>query len=289
MIMVGYFSDRSLFVQEVKGLVVTPAQNNGILGINPLTSLSRVVLHYHTLDESGAVKDDSLQKGFVFSNALANPNFTNYRVDRAATELAAITQPYQSFQPASGLRAVQNGSPAITKLDLSKFYEFADTVENLVINSAQLIIGDVQPLSATPPIRTLALKIMNKQNDLFTNYGIAAERDAINAYATGSGFINLLPSGRHFYVNADGSSQQAVNNIFYDEDNEQYIGYLTLFTQSLFKNKNDADGINENRITFLGLTALNPGASTSVDRTVFNANNVKLRIYYTRPTSSINR
>ena len=281
------FSDRNLFVQEVKGLVVTPTQSNGMLGFNPLTSLSKVILHYHTQDGAGVVK--TLEKAFVFNNAVLNPNFTNYRANRSATELAGITQPYQSFKPGSGLRAVQNGSPAITKLDLSKFYEFADTVENLVINSAQIIIDDVQPSLETPPIRTLALKIMNNQNDQFTNVNVAADRDAITNYGIGSGFINLLPSGRHFYINADGSATQGVNNIFYDEDNEQYIGHLTLFTQSLFKNKNDADGINETRITFLGLTALNPGASTSIDRTVFNANNVKLRIYYTRPTASVNR
>jgi hypothetical protein len=267
---------------------MTPAQSNGVLGFNPLTSLSKVILHYHTLDEAGAVKD-TLQRGFVFSNAFANPNFTNYRVDRNATELAGIAQPYQGYKPASGLRVIQNGSPVITKLDFSKFYEFADTMDNVVINSAQLIIGDVQSSLATPPIRTLGLKVMNSYNDLFTNFSIVAEREAVSIYGAGSGFYNLLLSGRHFYVNADGSSSQAINNVFYDEENEQYIGYLTLFTQSLFKNKNDADGINDSRITFLGLTPLNPGASTSVDRTVFNANNVKLRIYYTRPTASINR
>ena len=50
------FSDPALFVQDVKGLVVTEAEDNGILGINPLTTLSKVTVHYHTVT-NGSVAD----------------------------------------------------------------------------------------------------------------------------------------------------------------------------------------------------------------------------------------
>jgi hypothetical protein len=57
---------------------------------------------------------------------------------------------------------------------------------------------------------------------------------------------------------------------------------MTLFAQSLFANKNDEDGINENRLWYAALFPASPSASRGISRTLFQKENVKLRVVYTR-------
>lgn len=271
------FSDRNLFIQEIKGLVITPTENSGILGFNPVHSSSKIVLHYHRLNEQN--ETDTLERSFVFNKAEFNPNFTNYSTDRTATELASITQSYQPVQPGSGMRAVQNGSPLITKLDLTRFYDFADTLENILVNSAELVISNVASPEGMEAHRSLMLVMMNNDDNLFTLYN--------NETAGSFGNYYLYPQGRRFYVHADATTSQATLN--YNPEEDEISGFITLFAQSLFRNKNDKQGnISDSRIKYLALFPLDPFIAGSVHRTVFNASNIKLRINYTMPAAVSN-
>lgn len=275
------FSKRELFVQAIKGLAITPVGSNGILGFNPGAALSKIVLHYHRLNDKNEI--DTLQRNFVFNNAqfALNPNFTNYTADRSATELSAITQPYQSYAPPSGLRAIQNGSPLATKIDLSQFYQFAeqDSVKNIIINSAELIISDVQSPGGLQPHNSLSLILMNNEDDRLMR--LTNDRTAVlrNYYISGQ--------GNRYYVGSENSSGPAT--LTYIPDDKKFSGSLNSFFQSLFRNKQNNDGsVNENRITYLALFPASPLISGTVNRTVFNGNNVKLRINYTQPAPVAN-
>lgn len=276
------YSDPELFSQEVKGLVLRPTQSNGILGIQPQTSLSKVIMHYHT-ERNGEVVE-TLQKAFVFSGSEINPNFTNYTANRSGTELAPLMQSYQSYQPGSGLRVVQSGSPLITKLDLTKFYAIADTIDNVLVNSAELVISDVESTSTTNAHAALLIKIINNNANIFSTSRVSTDRQALTPY-----FVFSAHEG-HYYIASDGSSstQPGAATLQYDNDKKRLSTFLTLFVQSLFVNKKNADGVNGNRISALALYPGNPGGGSAVNRTVFNANNIKLRIYYTRPTANSN-
>jgi hypothetical protein len=266
------------FIHQIKGLALVPAfDSEGVLGIRILDGFSAVTLHYHTT-ENNAVKD-TLSRNYVFNYA----SFSNISSDRSGTELSAISQPYQSYQPLSGLRYVQSGSPLITKLDLNDFYKFADqdSNKNVIINSAELIIADVESSGGTDPHAGLVMKIMNDK-DQFTNIHITEEREAVSRYY-------VATDVNHYYVNSDESTSEAsFARLLYASDTRQFAGFVTLFVQSLFKQRNDSDGINEKRIAFLGLYPLSPAISSSVTRTMFHAGDVKLRIYYTRPGSNVN-
>ncbi len=274
------FSDRQLFTQEIKGLVITPTETNGIIGFNPLSLLSKVVLHYHRLNDKN--ETDTLQRNFVFSNAPfgLNPNFTNYSTDRSATEFAPITQPYQGYAPTSGLRAIQNGSPLVTKIDLSEFYNFADedSVKNIIINDAELVIENVQSSDGLAPHNSLMLLVMNNNNDRLARISTTMN-EALQEY-----FIRQEEGSSYYYVGAERASSPAT--LSYNSDEKKYSVFIDSFVQSLFRGAfKEDESLNENRIIYLAVFPASPILSGTVNRTVFNAGDVKLRINYTQPAA----
>ena len=259
------------FKAKIKGLALVPGAEPGVLGINVINSfgqLSNVTLHYHTLTDAGAV-DDTLSRRFGFEYA----SFTKIDADRIGTELDAL-QPYQSVEPLSGERYVASGAPVVTKLDLTPFYNFADTVENILINEAELVIDNVTGPEGIRPHSALMFRLMNNNNDQFLNNHIAADRELANNY-----FVLSSQSEYYYFVATEGSTPATLE---YDSEDKRFSGFMTLFAQSLFKNKGDADGINDSRIQYMALVPANPPAARSVTRTLFNQDNVKLKITYTR-------
>lgn len=265
---------QQLFKYNVKGLALVPGESPGILGINVVNSFgqhSQVMLHYHTLDDAGAV-EDTLTRTFGFDYA----GFTKIEGDRTGTELAAITQPYESFAPANDLRYMQSGAPVITKLDLSDFYSFADTVDNILVNSAEFIIDNVDAPLGSNPHAALMLRLMNNTTDQFANNDVSADRELVTPYYA------VTSASEDYYMASSDGSVTVPAGISYNSETGKYSGFVTLFVQSIFANKNDTDGINENRLKYLALYPMSPSATRSVTRTVFHKDNVKLRVYYTR-------
>lgn len=265
------------FLNQVRGLALIPSESQAILGIRLFNNLSVVTVHYRTV-ESGAVKD-TLSRSYGFNL----PSFTRIRADRSGSALAGAV-PYQTFSqaPDIGKRYIQNGNPVLTKVNLDNFYAFADTVGNVLLNEAAFVIDGVESPAAMPAIGKLGFKPMN-ENNTFSNFAVAAtDRIAMTPYLLANSNPDgvLLPDGKQYIVKADISSDPAE----LDYSNGRYSAYLTFFFQKLLKERNDTDGINESPLRYIGLVPLTPSVASSVSRTVFNAENVKLRIYYTKPT-----
>lgn len=258
-----------LFKSQIKGIALLPGDEPGILGINVLASttgqFSKVTLHYHTLTEAGAV-DDTLSRSFGTELS----SFTRIQADRTGTELAG-TVPYQSTDT-PGLRYVQSGAGLLTKLDLSPFWVFADSVDNVLINSAELSIG-ASGASGLKPHDGLMLALMNNETDQLLNSAVAADREVVSQYYSAS-----ADGTRYFVAGTD-----AGGTIQYDGEANRFSGFITLFAQSLFSSKDKGDGtVNEERLKYVALYPVNPPIGRSVTRTIFPKENVSLRIYYTR-------
>jgi len=260
-----------LFKAQVRGLALVPAADNpGIYGMNVINDfgkVSRVFLHYHTVDGSGGVADT-----LVRTLGIDYASFTKVDTDRTGTELEGI-QPYQGTETLSGLRYIQSGSPIITKLDLAPFYAFADTVDNILINSAEFVIENLDAPPGQRPPGSLTFRLMNNNSEQFLNTRVAADAEFLSA----SQYFILASD--HYFTPSNGTS---IVSIGYKADENRYSGFMTLFTQTLFTNKGDQDGINENRLKYLALVPSNPPLERSVSRAVFSKDDVKLRIYYTR-------
>lgn len=263
-----------LFRSQIRGLTLAPPTEPGVLGINLINSfgqLSRVTVHYHTLTDGGAVKDTLVAAlGFEYAS------FTKVQVERGATELAGMV-PYETVEPLSGQRYVQSSAGLITRLDLSSFYEFADTVENILVNSAELVISNVSGPNGLEPHNSLMLRLMSNTSNNFLNAKVTDDRSvAMNYYVLGG-------STDPYYVVAAESGSAAT--LDYKADNGRFSGFLTLFAQSLYASRKDQDGINENRLRYVSLVPASPPVNRGLTRTLFNKDNVNLRIFYTRATT----
>jgi len=268
-------AEYNTFRSKIKGLALLPGEEPGALGFTVAGSsgqFSRVILHYHTLTDAGAV-DDTLTR--TFGTELSS--FTKIDADRTGTELAGIV-PYQNIDPLSGLRYVQSGAAVITKLDLTPFYAFADTVDNILINSAELVIEDVSGSAGYEPHSALMLRLMNSTNDQFLNNRIAADREQGAMY-----YVLSSSNEPYYFAAAEAAPVPVPASLVYNDENNSFSGFMTNFAQSLFVNKVRDDGsVNENRLKHLALFPVSPPAQRSTSRTIFSKEKVSLRIFYTR-------
>lgn len=273
------FSNRKLFKSVFKGLVFVPSNCNAIIGINPVNTSTRMRMYYHTSDNTG-IKDT------LFRDFYTGVSFTNISTSRSAEFPSELT-PYSGTSPVSGIRAIQAGSAMVTKIDLNPFYEqFADTLTRpILINEAEIVISSVPSSNAYTPINYLDMRIM-KENDKYVDFRIKADSAIISRYHT-------VTDSRHFYVASDllsGTGTPAAG-LSYRKSKNSYSGNVTLFVQTLIKNK---DKPIDNRIRYLGLypassiIGINSVTSLgkSVDRMIFNKADIKLRVYYTIPNTT---
>jgi hypothetical protein len=259
------------FLLNFKGIALVPENSSTIfgfdLGENPSANFTRIYLYYHT-------PTDTAIASFVI-----NPSsFTNITADRSDTELAGLL-PYQETSPPSGKRFIQSGAAVTTKIDLSNFYAFLDTTENILINEAQLTINNVESPVGYAPHNSLRFRFL-KDNNYFANARMSADAETFKNY-------HFVSDGPYYGVQADNPTQTSQFSVLsYEADENRFNGYMTIFAQNVNDNKNDDDGINDARLRYIALFPNAPIVSKAVTRTVFHKDDVKLRITYTRPTSS---
>ncbi|HEY3525248.1 MAG TPA: hypothetical protein VGK47_03555, partial [Nitrososphaeraceae archaeon] len=215
------------FREVFKGLAIVPAStNNKVLGFSHTDGLSRLTFSYHTPSV------DSMVHTLIFGSL----NFSRVTTDRSMSDLSGLAS-YQSFDLTDS-RFVQAGSPVVTKLDLSNFYSFTDTIPNIQINSAELVItpnGVVDGLE--PPSLIVQLQHANNQ---FLNLRVQADRDML------TGYTQLDRNAWYYAAGSDLNIGTLVSPVIlsYSRSQNKYSGFLTLFVQDLFNNKTKEDKIS---------------------------------------------
>lgn len=255
------YTDDEKFVEIFKGLVVIPDQMDKIIGIKA-EDPSAVIVHYHT-------DDDTLSLNFQIQAS----NFTRIESDRSGTIIENIDNP-------TDLRFIQSGAGVVTKINFQSFLDFTDTIPNLELNSAELVIDPIQPFALRPPqeIWLQALTINDKptlpsdEEDSIARreYGFSVLEHHADTYRL---------SGRYF-IGKDypiASLANVLQILYSDGDRADYSGYLTIFLQHLYEAPDDKKLLN---------FAIRPSEfefGKSVNRAIFNKNNIRLKIYYTVP------
>lgn len=267
------------FIQLFKGLAIKSDAGDKILGVNTGSFIS---LHYHT------PTTDSLQQQLGFFGLA---NFSRIQSDLGASELAGI-QPSQDFYPADDMRYIQSGTGVYTKLDFGKFFEFADTVPNVVITSAQLVIEPVlDPGTLTPP-PSYVLRLLS--NNFLERYGRKNVQDSIDlmfynpSFPAHTGTLSadigpqnvLVEPDSAMYVSGDSSPL-----LRYDSEDKAITGNFALFFQQLSLVREQ-----KRRFQYFLLNPSAPAApnTKSVNRVIFPKDNIKLKVYYTKPTTPLN-
>ena len=262
------------FVKEFKGIAIVPDNADKIFGFNPSSTASRITLHYHDVDT------DSLQLNLAFSGVVG---YNKIDADRASSSLAGLNQYSQPFTPDNNLRYIQSGTGVLTRLDFGKFYEFVDNDSNsaMIVNEAELYLGIPEATSGYQQINALSLRGIKSEGYLkkiadpkINKAQYVADSTSISLYAgqlglSGNMFTPMSYDGQNiFTVSKTGS-------------NQYYNGYLTLFAQQLFKKDE-----NKERLRYFALFPESPQPGKSVNRLIFKSQEIKLRVYYTRPTAA---
>ncbi len=250
------FTNATYFTQQFKGLAIVPQQSDKVVGIDNFDPNTALTLYYH---------EEDVVKSVTFSLATLIA-FTQINSNRSGSELDGLNTFYSDFT-GSNNRHIQNGTSIVTKLDFSKFYEYMDTIPRIIINSAELSLNDVGSSTefAAPQNLSMAMLRMNNRNRT-----VSSRQDS----------IDIIPVARSIVVfNGSVLAANDAGGLFallYSSDDQTYLGYPTIFFQRLFN-------VKESKYPYWALTPVSPLAGKAVNRTVFPKDNIKLKIYYTRP------
>ncbi|MFN3839068.1 MAG: DUF4270 family protein [Cyclobacteriaceae bacterium] len=272
--------DFNTFTKEFKGLAVKPVSGDKIVGIDPVHFESRIIVHYQnpTLD--------SLTINIpIAGNSITS--FNEIKSDRSGSE-ADINQYFTDFDPVTGLRCVQSGVGLFTKLDFSEFIDFleTDTLPNIAINSAELVISDVESTEIFRSPGELYVRLLDPDNRLkvFNRQKTTQARDRdqkiMNLYNNST--RTLTPD--YTVVNPDSvltifTETSSYFTLGYSSSSNSYRGFFTLYAQELAISETDKP-----RFRYYILYPRN-GAKT-VNRVLFHKDKIKLRVYYTLPKAN---
>ena len=250
------FTNLNYFTQQFKGLAVVPQQSDKVVGINNFDAKTVITLYYHEEDVVKTVL-------FSLANLIA---FSQINSNRSGTELDGLNTFYSDFSGTNN-RHIQNGTSIVTKLDFSKFYEYMDTIPRIIINSAELSLNDVGSSTEFAVPQNLSMAMLRMNNRYRT---VSSRQDT----------VDIIPvAGAVLISNGSVLASNNAGGVFvlpYSSDDQTYLGYPTIFFQRLFN-------VKESKYPNWALTPVNPPAGKAVNRTVFPKDNIKLKIYYTRP------
>jgi hypothetical protein len=234
---------------------------------------TKLKIHYHQIDR------DSVSLNFRLANVAS---FVQLETDRSASDISSVTAYHQDYNLPDNCY-IQSGTGVLTTLDLSSFYAFRDTVPQMIVNSAELVITEViEESDLTPPsnlfVRLLddnRIKSYNRTRDAFRKEQDNLDLEKYNNQGRTLQLDNTVANfDSAFTVFAD------VNNylqLTYNTSAKSYRGFMTLFAQEM--------SIPEERKTPFTSFVLYPRhIGKTVNRVVFPKDKVKLRVYYTVPT-----
>ncbi len=271
------FLDDSTANLFYKGLAIVPnANNKKMVGFAPngivqgsaqTVAYSRMVLYYKE------APSDTVEKVINFSfNRFGGMSFNNIEVDRALSPELSGHSKYTSFVPTDNLLYSQSGDGVITSIDFSNFYDFTETIEkgNVIINSGELVFEGVEQSNEFKPISVFTLRALDNANRFKTVQTLQDTTD-LNLYQIRPTLSTL--DGQFTVINDTGSPAALTYS------GNTYRTYLTLFLQELANKEG-----SKTRFKIFGLVPESPQRGKSVNRTLLNRNNIKLRVYYTVPT-----
>ena len=205
-------------------------------------------------------------------------SFSNITTDRSASALNGA-QPFKEFVPPDNHFYVQSGTALVTKIDLTSFYNYVDTIENAVFNSAELVVTNTSQKKAPFFVQ---LRILDSTNHFRAPYIDSLVNDVI--VNTLPPYLSKIPTAwfiatgsTSIDVRGDQGSTIRVATDTYE------IGkiFITEFCQQVYRHKHD-----KRRITTLALMPSESEFQKSVNGLVLDGN-IKLRLYYSKPVIKI--
>ena len=291
--------DVNEFMGKYKGLAFRMPDGGGdkILGINPkfagsFPAAKDTKLSMYYTDGGAQTKTDFVlyfANSFTFSQTYPAISFTQIITDRSATALSGI-EGFKDFIAADHRYYVQSGTGLITKLDLADFYKFSDTVQNIVFNSAEIVVTNTSQKIAPAKLQ---LRMLDSLNHFRTPYIDSLLDDPLTpgvidlkvtsivnpyfAHMPTAWSIPVGPVESSIDVRGDLGVTYSISTDIY-EINKIFI---TEFCQQIYKYRH-----NPRRVTALGLMPSEQEFQKSVNSVILDQN-ISLRLYYSKPVVKI--
>ena len=245
------FSSKENFGGYFKGLSFVPtAGNSAILTYSVVDT--KMVLYYTETDSDGN-KD---QKTLVFA---VSPTITYNNISPNKNEgwngsdFDDLKSFYTPYVTSSGLAYVQSGTNLLLKLDMAFMQQFKDTVENAVIQKAELVYENIIGVSeTTPPPASMTYYFTSNDSLANENYKV------IPVLSNTAGTVNVS------YNSNDNEIRNDITLALYGIMNEAEFNQVILAPIQTVSN------------------VVIPTSKT-VNRMVVSKDNVSLRFYYSIP------
>lgn len=273
------FIDVPTLSGKYKGFSFVMTQGDKIIGIKPnfdspvRSQNTRLTLYY--TDTGVPAQVDFL----LYSQG--NTSFSKISTDRGATSLNGI-QAFQDFVPPNNRFYVQSGTALVTKLDLTNFYNYVDTLDNIVFNSAEVVVTNNG--AQVPPTKVL-LRVLDTTNhfrsalvDSLVNGAIKGVADAYFARIPSAIQLSQVASSTSINARADQGSQIAV------DPETHVIGkiFITEFCQQIYKYRSN----KKKRIRSIALMSDQLEFANSVNMLDLDPS-ISLRLYYSKPVVKV--
>ena len=281
-------SDPDAFMGKYKGLAFVMSQGDKIVGIDPtftspLPKRKDTKLSLYYTDGATRSRADFLfyfANNFTYGKTYPAVSFTTITTDRNSTALSGI-QSFKDFVPPDDHFYTQSGTALITKIDLTPFYNYVDTLENVVFNSAELVVTNTSKRKAPLNVQ---LRILDSTNHFRSPYIDSLLNDVITT--TLSSYFTKIPTAWIIGTSTTSSSidvrsDQGHTIPVVTDTYEVGKIFITEFCQQIFRHKRD-----KRRIKTLGLMPVESEFQKSVNGLVLDRN-ISLRLYYSKPVSKI--
>jgi len=284
------FDDFGAFSARYPGFAVTMPFGNKILGFTPVYSLptptdidSKIILKYN---ESGTTVAVDFPIYYSSINGVLNPvvTFSFVESDRSAGPLNGIL-PFQDFMPADNQMYVQSCTGIMAKFELAKVYAYFDTIENAVINSAEMVFENASTSVRAPQqFELLLLDSLNQFRGLYLDTLIAGQNIQINdpyLLKIQQGIVPLA-------ISATDSRVAILNELTGQTASiDQTTGkvgmtVLTEFFQQIIANKK-----SPRRAKAFAFHPLDNEFEKTVSSLKLDPSSAKVKIYYSKPLTSL--
>jgi hypothetical protein len=285
------FEDFLAFSTKYTGFAITMPIGNKILGFTPVYSLpspttvdSKLILKYLESDGTTLVQVD-FPIYYSSVGGTLNPvvTYTFLNPDRTTGVLNGIV-PFEDFKPADDKMYIQSGTGIMGKFDLGKFYEHFDPLQNVVINSAELVMENTYSGRTPQSFEFLLLDSGNQYRaytiDTVISAGVAKMVDPYLAKIN-RGIIPLAVGTDETRV---AIADDLTNGTLSIDQEDGTIG-KTLFSeffQQLVTYKSDP-----RRVKAFALHPMDNEFKKTVSQIKLSGSSAKLKIYYSVPLTNL--
>jgi hypothetical protein len=292
----GIFESFGEFSSKYPGLSVSMPAGNKILGFTPLYGLptpgpddSKLILKY-VEGTTPVVVDFPIYYASVSTTSgnvlMPVVSFSAVSFDPTGGPLDGLL-PFQDIHPSDNKMYVQSGTGLIGKFDFANFYTYFDTLKDVVINSAEMVLTNTSTFQAP---QKLEMVLLDEQNNFRSIY-----LDTVNASGDPSSIKDPYLAKLEFYdavaltaVSATDTRAVILNaistNIVPVNQQTGEVGrtILTEFYQQILNEKT-----HPRRATAFSILPVDNEFRKTVSALNLNASSAVIRVYYSKPLTSL--